>query len=146
MRALGLPVPAGDARQPVRDLRLLDVVHQEPFHRPAPLPTQFERVRDADHDRPFAADREHLHHILLRAGYTPGQTVAIVYALSLLLAAIGVAGWWLDVPEYVMFYAFMALFGLYLYSMLHAWKLMKKLRRIHDGWQPRNRAAQASHD
>lgn len=95
---------------------------------------------------PFAADREHLHHVLQRAGYTPGQTVAIVYALSLLLAAIGVTGWWLDVPEYAMFYAFMALFGLYLYSMLHAWKLMKRLRRLHDGWQPRNRAAQATHD
>lgn len=95
---------------------------------------------------PFAADREHLHHILLRAGYTPGQTVAIVYALSLLLAAIGVAGWWLDLPEYVMFYGFMALFGLYFHSMLHAWKLMKKLRRLRDGWKPRSRVARVSHD
>jgi UDP-GlcNAc:undecaprenyl-phosphate GlcNAc-1-phosphate transferase len=82
---------------------------------------------------PFDADREHLHHILQRAGFTPGQTVFIVYAMALLLAAIGVAGWWLGVPEYVMFYGFMALFGLYFYGMLHAWKLMKKLRRLHDG-------------
>jgi UDP-GlcNAc:undecaprenyl-phosphate GlcNAc-1-phosphate transferase len=95
---------------------------------------------------PFAADREHLHHILQRAGYTPGQTVAIVYVLSLLLAAIGVAGWWLDLPEYVMFYGFMALFGLYFYSMLHAWKLMKQLRRLHNAMEWRNREAQASHD
>jgi UDP-GlcNAc:undecaprenyl-phosphate GlcNAc-1-phosphate transferase len=79
---------------------------------------------------PFSADREHLHHILQRAGFTPGQTVAIVYTLSLLLAAIGVAGWWLGVPEYAMFYSFMALFGLYFYGMLHAWKLMKRLRRL----------------
>jgi len=79
---------------------------------------------------PFDADREHLHHILLRAGFTPGQTVTIVYGLSLLLAAIGVTGWWLGLPEYVMFYSFIALFGLYLYGMLHAWKLMKRLRRL----------------
>jgi UDP-GlcNAc:undecaprenyl-phosphate GlcNAc-1-phosphate transferase len=84
---------------------------------------------------PFAADREHLHHILQRAGFTPVQTVAIVYGLTILLAAIGVAGWWLGLPEYVMFYGFMALFGLYLYGMLHAWKLMKRVRRLHDGME-----------
>jgi UDP-GlcNAc:undecaprenyl-phosphate GlcNAc-1-phosphate transferase len=81
---------------------------------------------------PFEADRTHLHHILQRVGFTAGQTVAIIYALSLVLAAIGVIGWWLHVPEYVMFYGFMTLFGLYLYGMLHAWKLMKKMRRVHD--------------
>ncbi len=79
---------------------------------------------------PFSADREHLHHILQRAGFTPGETVAILYALTLLMAAVGVAGWWLGLPEYLMFYAFMALFVAYFYGMLHAWKLMKKLRRL----------------
>src|SRR5574340_1250932 len=59
---------------------------------------------------PFDADRNHLHHILQRAGFTSGQTVAMMYALALLLAATGVAGWWLGLPEYVMFYGFMALF------------------------------------
>jgi UDP-GlcNAc:undecaprenyl-phosphate GlcNAc-1-phosphate transferase len=70
--------------------------------------------------------------ILQRAGFTHGQTVVIVQALALLLAGIGVAGWKLGVPEYVMFYAFMALFGLYLYGVLHAWKLMKTMRKLHD--------------
>jgi UDP-GlcNAc:undecaprenyl-phosphate GlcNAc-1-phosphate transferase len=81
---------------------------------------------------PFDADRNHLHHILLRSGFTPGQTVGIIYAIALLLAGIGVAGWWAGLPEYLMFYGFIALFGLYLYGMLHAWKLMKRLRRLHD--------------
>lgn len=81
---------------------------------------------------PFEADNEHLHHILLRAGFTPAQTTIIVYALALLLAGIGVAGWWLGVPEYVMFYVFMALFMLYFYAVLHAWKLMKAVRKVHD--------------
>jgi len=84
---------------------------------------------------PFEADREHLHHILQRAGFTPGQTVFIVYALALLLAGVGVAGWWLGLPEYVMFYGFMALYGLYFYAVLHAWKLMKRVRRLHDGME-----------
>jgi UDP-GlcNAc:undecaprenyl-phosphate GlcNAc-1-phosphate transferase len=81
---------------------------------------------------PFAADREHLHHILQRVGFTHGQTVAILLGISLLLSAIGVAGWRLGVPEYAMFYAFMALFALYLYGVLHAWKLMKAVRKAHD--------------
>lgn len=85
---------------------------------------------------PFDADRNHLHHILQRAGFTPGQTVGIMHALAALLAAIGVAGWWADVPEYVMFYGFLALFGLYLYAMVHAWKLMRRLRRLHDRIAP----------
>jgi UDP-GlcNAc:undecaprenyl-phosphate/decaprenyl-phosphate GlcNAc-1-phosphate transferase len=95
---------------------------------------------------PFSPDREHLHHILLRAGYTPGQTVAIVYVLSLLLAAVGVAGWWLQVPEYVMFYSFMTLFGLYFYGVQHAWKLMKKLRRLHDGMETLSHAPETARD
>lgn len=81
---------------------------------------------------PFTPDREHLHHILQRAGFSHGQTVAIMLGVSLLFAGIGVAGWLLGVPEYVMFYAFMALFGLYLFGVLRAWKLMKAVRRMHD--------------
>jgi UDP-GlcNAc:undecaprenyl-phosphate GlcNAc-1-phosphate transferase len=77
---------------------------------------------------PFEADRERAPHPAA-AGFTPEQTV-IVHALTLLLAAVGVTGWWLSLPEYVMFYGFIALFGLYLYGMLHAWKLMKRLRRL----------------
>ncbi len=100
---------------------------------------------------PFAADREHLHHIVQRAGFTPGQTVVIVYALTLLLAAIGVAGWWLGLPEYVMFYAFMTLSVFYLYGMLHAWKVMKKLRRLrgrlmHGGLATQNLETRPVHD
>jgi len=95
---------------------------------------------------PFSADREHLHHILLRAGFTPGQTVAIVYVLSLLLAAFGVAGWSQGVPEYVMFYSFMALFGLYYYGVHRAWKLMKQLRRVHDGVETLSHATETACD
>jgi UDP-GlcNAc:undecaprenyl-phosphate GlcNAc-1-phosphate transferase len=95
---------------------------------------------------PFSADREHLHHILLRAGFTPGQTVAIVYILSLLLAAFGVAGWSQGVPEYMMFYSFMALFGLYYYGVHRAWKLMKQLRRVHAGLETMGHAPETARD
>lgn len=82
---------------------------------------------------PFTPDCEHLHHILQRAGYSHGQTVFIVHLLALLMAGIGIAGWQMGVPEYVMFYAFMALFALYTYGVLHAWMLMRTVRKLHDG-------------
>jgi len=84
---------------------------------------------------PFTPDREHLHHILQRAGYSHGQSVAVIWLLTLLMAAVGVGGWWLDVPEYAMFYAFMTLFALYFHGMRHAWKLTKLIRRAHGGQQ-----------
>jgi UDP-GlcNAc:undecaprenyl-phosphate GlcNAc-1-phosphate transferase len=81
---------------------------------------------------PFTPDCEHLHHVLQRAGFSHGQTVFIMHLIAFLLAGIGVAGWLLGVPEYVMFYGFMALFALYTYGVLHAWKLMKRVRKLHD--------------
>lgn len=86
---------------------------------------------------PFAADNEHLHHILQRAGFSACQTVKIVWGFAIVLAGIGIAGWKLDVPEYVMLYAFMALFALYLYGVMHAWKLMKVVKKVHDGLEER---------
>lgn len=76
---------------------------------------------------PFMADNEHLHHILLRARFTVGQTVAMLILVQAVLGGIGVAGWYYGVPEYVMFYAFLGLLGVYYYAMSHAWKLMKAL-------------------
>lgn len=95
---------------------------------------------------PFSPDREHLHHILQRAGFSCGQTVMMVWVLSILLAAIGIAGWRLGVPEYVMFYSFAALFGLYLYGIMHAWKLMKVVRRAHDGLESPASQMKVRHD
>jgi len=88
---------------------------------------------------PFTPDNEHLHHVLQRAGFTQAQTVLIMLACSLLFAGIGVGGWLLGVPEYLMFYAFMAIFGLYLLGVLRAWKLMKLMRRMHGAVEPHTR-------
>lgn len=80
---------------------------------------------------PFAADREHLHHILLLAGYSDAKTVAILLRASAGLGAVGVAGLLLGVPDVVMFYAFVGLFGLYCFAMSHAWNLMKAIKHPH---------------
>jgi UDP-GlcNAc:undecaprenyl-phosphate/decaprenyl-phosphate GlcNAc-1-phosphate transferase len=77
---------------------------------------------------PFAADREHLHHLLLLTGYSVNQTVLILWSLSLGLALIGLAGFYFNIPESVMFYGFLGLSTLYFYEMQHAWKVMKPTR------------------
>lgn len=79
---------------------------------------------------PFSADREHIHHILLRAGYSIGQTVAILLALAAVLAVAGLSAWALNVPDAVMFYAFLTLFGFYFIAQQHAWRLMRLLKHV----------------
>lgn len=81
---------------------------------------------------PFVADREHLHHVLLLAGYSPSQTGGIMLSFAVLLGGIGFASWQWGAPESVLFYGFLALFGLYYFAMHRAWRLMKVLRRLHD--------------
>lgn len=78
---------------------------------------------------PFAPDREHLHHILLLAGYTPSQAVWIMLTLAAGLAAIGLGAFYMGIPDSVLFFGFLTLFGLYVWAMHRAWKLMKALRR-----------------
>ncbi len=81
---------------------------------------------------PFYPDRDHFHHILLLAGFSVRTTVLIILGISLLLSGFGLAAEWAGVPETMMFYGFLILFGAYFWGMHHAWKVMKALRRVHD--------------
>ncbi len=69
---------------------------------------------------PFSADRGHLHHVLQDAGYTPGQSVFIIFVLASILALVGVMGQHFAVPEPVMFGGFMLLFFVYYLGMQYA--------------------------
>lgn len=79
---------------------------------------------------PFAADREHLHHIFLHAGYSVCKTVSIMLLLALALGMVGFIGEVSGVPEAVMFWLFITLFGLYFIVMMHAWKVMRWVRAL----------------
>jgi len=57
---------------------------------------------------PFRGDREHLHHILVAAGLTEGKAVALAFALSLAFGFAALAAGWAGVPDYLLFYAYMA--------------------------------------
>ena len=58
---------------------------------------------------PFKAGRDHLHHVLIAAGLTPAVAVLAILALALGMGAIGFLAWRAGVPDYWMFYLFIAL-------------------------------------
>lgn len=57
---------------------------------------------------PFRGDREHMHHILIGLGMSEARAVAFLFALSLALGLGALAAGWAGVPDYVLFYLYIA--------------------------------------
>ena len=76
---------------------------------------------------PFRAGRDHLHHMLIAAGLSPGQTVLLILLTSLVLGGGAFYAWRQGVPEHWMFYAFVALLAA---SLLLSWQWRHLLRRL----------------
>ncbi|PVY70825.1 UDP-GlcNAc:undecaprenyl-phosphate GlcNAc-1-phosphate transferase [Tamilnaduibacter salinus] len=75
------------------------------------------------------ADRDHLHHIFLRAGLSDRQALVVITLMAVLLASIGLIGEWLAVPGWLMFGGFLGVFLLYQWSLRHAWRLAVAARQ-----------------
>jgi len=88
----------------------------------------FRRVKKGH--SPFKPDRDHLHHIFLRAGYNRKQTLVQITLSSLLIAACGIAGELTHVPEWIMFSLFILLFVLYNWALAHVWQIITWMKRI----------------
>ena len=59
---------------------------------------------------PFRPDREHFHHLLQEAGYSLGQAVALIVAISFVFGGVALLAERVGVPEYAMFYLSMVIF------------------------------------
>lgn len=81
---------------------------------------------------PFAPDREHFHHVLLLAGFSPSIALAIIVGASLGMAAFGLAAHWMHLSEAVIFYLFLGLFVAYFWMIRRSWKVLRFLRRSID--------------
>lgn len=79
---------------------------------------------------PFKPDREHLHHILLRLGFSSRQALVVICFISGFLAVIGVLGDVFNMPECIMFYAFILLTVMYYFFMLRIWRISVRIRRL----------------
>src|SRR5512139_780478 len=80
---------------------------------------------------PCHPGRDHLHHILLRVGYSDSQVVHFIHLVAVACGLVGFFGWRLGVPDAVLLYGFLAVFALYCAAVKHAWKLMRLIVPLH---------------
>ncbi len=66
----------------------------------------------------FSADKEHLHHVLRRAGFSDFQILFAVVIISMIFAVVGIWGEFREVSESVMFFSFIGCFTCY-FGLLH---------------------------
>jgi UDP-GlcNAc:undecaprenyl-phosphate GlcNAc-1-phosphate transferase len=77
----------------------------------------------------MVADREHLHHIFLRAGFSDRQALWLITTLAVAMAAFGLVGELFSVPQWLMFTLFLALFGGYLFVLARIWRVLVWVRQ-----------------
>lgn len=78
---------------------------------------------------PFKPDRDHLHHIFMRAGFSSRETLVIITLFSLMFSFIGVVTTVYAVPDWIQLIAFVALFLVYKQSLAHVWVLVSIYRK-----------------
>ncbi|MBT8421999.1 MAG: undecaprenyl/decaprenyl-phosphate alpha-N-acetylglucosaminyl 1-phosphate transferase [Gammaproteobacteria bacterium] len=78
---------------------------------------------------PFAADREHLHHIFLLAGFSVGESVTLMSGIAVIGVMIGLGGTFFGVHDLVLAGFFLIGGGLYFWTVRRAWRVMRFLRR-----------------
>ena len=81
---------------------------------------------------PFSADREHLHHIFLRAGFSVGETSFALSMITWSLGAVGVLGSLAGVPDVVLLFGLLLVGSLHYLFIRHAWRTVRALRRLHN--------------
>ena len=79
---------------------------------------------------PFKPDREHLHHIFQRIGFSSTHTVMIITLLAAALAAYGIVGEMFDVSEAWMFYSFILCFAIYFLVVNYVWQITSFIRKL----------------
>jgi UDP-GlcNAc:undecaprenyl-phosphate GlcNAc-1-phosphate transferase len=79
---------------------------------------------------PFHADQQHMHHVLLKAGYPVNQVVLIMAGFSFLYGAIGIAAERNGIPEVAMFVVFLGLWAAYVVGLKHPQGLQAIARRL----------------
>ena len=82
---------------------------------------------------PFRADREHMHHLMLDAGFTPNQLALTLMAINLALGASAAVALRLHVQQWVLVAVFVGLcFGYFALTLRreHAVAALKKLHRL----------------
>lgn len=87
---------------------------------------------------PMVPDRDHIHHLLMRRGYSPRRTLVILVATNAVLAAIGTALWRLGVADYWIFWSFLLVCAAYFAVFFMPFRLYRLRARTTDEDQARD--------
>lgn len=79
----------------------------------------------------FHPDRFHLHHLLLRVGFSPADTVLLIVLLQGLFGVIGLAGLYGGVGEWLMFFGFFGIAAGYAWAVFRPGRCLRAFRRLH---------------
>jgi UDP-GlcNAc:undecaprenyl-phosphate GlcNAc-1-phosphate transferase len=74
---------------------------------------------------PFKPDRDHLHHILQRVGYSSRQTLVIISISAVVMSIIGLVGEYFAVQDLIMLTGFIFIFACYVLVIRKITKLKK---------------------
>lgn len=78
---------------------------------------------------PFEADREHLHHIFLLAGFSVGESVTLMSGIAVAGVVVGLGSTYLELPDLLVASLFLLGGGLYYWIVRRAWRVMRFLRQ-----------------
>ncbi|MGI9291057.1 MAG: MraY family glycosyltransferase, partial [Gammaproteobacteria bacterium] len=78
---------------------------------------------------PFQADKEHLHHIFLLAGFSVGESVTLMSGIAVVGVVIGLSSLHLGIPDFWVAALFLLGGCMYYWVVMRAWKVMRFLRR-----------------
>ena len=62
---------------------------------------------------PFKPDRDHLHHILQRAGFSSSQTLIAISTVAAVMSCVGIVGEYFNIPDVLMLLLFIMFFVAY---------------------------------
>jgi UDP-GlcNAc:undecaprenyl-phosphate GlcNAc-1-phosphate transferase len=86
--------------------------------------------RALDGRNPFHHDRDHLHHLLSRAGYADAQVVRSIHLVAVAFGLVGFFGWRSGIPDAVMLYGFLGVFVIYCLTVRRVGRLPQLFRRL----------------
>ncbi|RUO80258.1 undecaprenyl-phosphate alpha-N-acetylglucosaminyl 1-phosphate transferase [Idiomarina tyrosinivorans] len=79
---------------------------------------------------PFRPDRDHLHHIFMRAGFSPREALICITAKAVILALFGIALEVWKVPESVVLLLYTIVFISYCLVLKFAWRFVSWVRTM----------------
>ncbi len=80
---------------------------------------------------PFSPDRQHIHHLIMRSGFSSTGAFFIITLSAALLAIIGIVGESISfIPEWFMLALFLLVFMMYGYCIKRAWKVARFIKRV----------------